>query len=280
MIVTNLEQAGWRQGSIVQSSDIQKIVSACIYKEKPAFTVDYLIVASQSCDVANTNTTQDPFIELSIATRLEKVNGNFTFNKNPRILHSTLEERTNDDDVLQQHYIELRAHQKLIVPKTTFCNLSPAQNLLMLSQTLESYVAWLAARYSRPAHPSEFNNRIAQHTTKSTRKKLKSLNPLLSGIYAEVIPNDEIAPDEQYKVNLLGLISPADDSEEKIAQATDSLNEYADTMKASGMEVTCVVKTEDQVSVALLKRFKRIYFDDLSFKDLTDLPVEIDTPLH
>src|SRR5690606_38813831 len=71
---------------------------------------------------------------------------------------------------------------------------------------LDFYVDWLAARYKRPAFPTEFDRRIDSAWDKSKRKKAASkVSNKLIGIYAKVFPDREITLSENYSVDLLAL---------------------------------------------------------------------------
>ena len=80
MIGKTLEDAGWRQGGIVKPSDIQELLKSThiLYGQDIV-----ALVASQSCDIANTNLQAEPYIELSVARKIERADGMLTHNKNP-----------------------------------------------------------------------------------------------------------------------------------------------------------------------------------------------------
>ena len=133
-IGTQLEELGWRQGSVVNSKDIDYLL-----RQKDGFTYSevidnksvILVVASQSCDVANNNIKDDPFIELSISRRVEVLNGNLTFNKNPRTLHTTLQHKTEDITIIKEILIELKAYEKIQLKKERLVGLSPNEAMVL-----------------------------------------------------------------------------------------------------------------------------------------------------
>lgn len=260
-----LEEKGWRQGSLVRSQDIPNL-----YSEYDGATV--LIVASQSCDIAQENLELEPFVELSIGKVINSLSGNFSYGKNPRKLH--LEIRINTEELFATQCVELIASKKIQVNKADLASFYPETESIILDHQLNVYVHWLAARYSRPALPTTFNNLISSCDPKDKQRKLaKSHSPYLSGIYVEINPDAEIADDEKYQVNLLGLTS-VDISDTQLEEAKKSLNEYASIIKNAGMDVVAITQKEDEVSFALMKRFKRFYFDDLSLKEGHALPIE------
>lgn len=272
MIGECLEKLGWRQGSIVKDNDTNLILEKCD-RENDGSKRSVIVVASQSCDIANNDLDSEPFIELSIAQVIAKSNGSYTHNKNPRILHTTLQIRTEDISISDQIFIEFKAFDKVLLRKEFFKLLSPDPVRLLVNGQLEGYVSWLAARYSRPDLPTEFNNRIASKDPKDKRrKKAKIVNEELSGIYIAITPDAEITLDQNYKVNLLGLVSADFDGD--ISKAESAIDDYANIMRQAGMDVTVAVRREDQVSIAAIKKFKRFYYDDLSLKNNTPLPPE------
>ncbi|WP_419582595.1 hypothetical protein [Thiolapillus sp.] len=232
-----------------------------------------LLVASQSCDIANNNVDTDPYIELSVARKIEESKGHLTYNKNPRILHTYVTCRTSDGDVFSEEILELKAFERIVIQKEVLAELQPDPDRVLEDRQLKSYVAWLAARYSRPALPTTFNNLIRDADPKGKlRNKVKKGNEQLVGIYVEIIPDAEIKDDESYNVNLLGLL-PAGFVGDS-SKAENAINAYADVLRSAGMEVTVATHTEDKISLAMIKRFKRFYYDDLSLKEETPLPPE------
>jgi len=271
LIGSQLEESGWRQGSVVSASDIQQLIDII---DGISFTEDLvLLVASQSCDIANNNVDTDPYIELSVARKIEVSKGHLTHNKNPRILHAHITCRTSDGDVFTEENLELKAFERVVLQKERLAGLYPDPDRVLEDRQSKSYVAWLATRYSRPALPTTFNTLIRDADPKGRlRDKVKKGNEQLVGIYVEIIPDAEIKDDESYNVNLLGLLPAgfAGDS----SKAENAIKAYADVLRSAGMEVTVATRTEDQISLAVIKRFKRFYYDDLSLKEETPLPPE------
>ncbi len=271
MIGNDLEKLGWRQGAVTQQADNPGIFESVGHDYEDGVI---LIIASQSCDITHHNIENDPYIELSIARVIERPKGNFTHNENPRTLHACLQVHTEDTDITQEQHVEIKAFEKLFVPKRYFVNLSPNEGILFNAIYLEGYVAWLASRYARPALPTEFNNRIAALDEKGKlRKKAKGANEALSGIYVEITPDTEITEERNYSVNLLGLVSAGFDGD--LVGVEESLQQYAVVMRQAGMDVAVALRKESEVSIADIKRFKRFYYDDLSYKAQAPLPLEV-----
>lgn len=273
MIGNDLEQQGWRQGSLIQDIDALELSAILgIQFDDSCF----FIIASQSCDIANNQIEADPFIELSLARGISKQNGNLTHNKNPRLLHTNVLHRSADIDIAQELHIELKAFEKFQLPKEALLGRNPDPECFFSDDLLRSYVEWLSARYSRPALPTAFNDRIRNADNKNKlRDKAKKASISLTGIYVSIFPDTEIGHDDTYNVQLLGLL-PANFQGDRTS-ANSAMQTYEGILKEAGMNVTTSLQTEDQISIAVMRRFKRFYLDDLSFKDDSTLPVEVAT---
>lgn len=274
-----LEESGWRQGLFVRPKDIPGLFEGTSFLYERDM---HLVVASQSCDIANNNTESDPMLELSLCKEIciEQLDGNLTHNKNPRKLHSVVLKRASDeeDTIAEKRGIEFRAYEKIQLPKEKFLQLQPCNDYKFEELYLKSYIAWLSARYSRPALPTKFNNLLRDADPKGKLKgKAKKNNQNLLGVYVEITPDKEISEKENYSVNLLGLISS--DFSGDIDKIKQAINDYAEVMRSAGMDVQEAVLKENEVSVAVIKRFKRFYYDDLSFKDSAPLPPETENNL-
>lgn len=274
---TQLETNGWRQGAVAPESATPQLLNVVGIGPEPGII---LVVASQSCDIACNNLELDPHIEFLIARSIDSLNGNFTFNKNPRLLNLSLFARANDESISTEKYFEIKAFEKVFIPKQTLLDIcpEPCSQLTMDENQRLAFVGWLSARYSRPALPTVFNNLISDADPRGKlREKAKKGSAELLGIYVEIFPDREIGPGEKYQANLLGLIPAGLTGDQKKAEA--AINLHSEILKKAGIDVSSAIRAEDGISVATIKRFRRFYYDDLSFKDGADLPPETLTNL-
>lgn len=276
-----LEHKQWLQGTIVTAENAKAIVenASNLIEIDPQqlLSGDFiLLTASQSCYIANDDLSSSPSVEFSVGRPIGELSGNYTFNKNPRKLHTHYQEATESG--VEAKNIEIVSKESVYIQKIDLVNLGiDFHHEAQLGYLdLESYVAWLTANYNKPALPTEFNNRLIEADRKDKRKKkAKSLSPILSGIYIEISPFKELPAEEHYNVNLLGLLPAGKDAD--IDQATKTMKEFADLMQSATMNVKLIVTTEDKISVARLRSFKRFYYDDLSYRDSTHpLPLEVE----
>ena len=268
-----MEVAGWRQGGFVQQKDLPTLIN--IYPNAGITEGVYLIVASQSCDIANMG---EPIVEFSIARKIKSVDGNFTHNKHPRKLH--IEAKIDENETINSLALEILAHEKICLSKSELPeSLSPEPYIRLELNILQEYIAWLAGRYQRPALPTEFDKRFDAVWIKSKRKKFseKSSEHIL-GIYVEINPDAELKQGENYSVNLLVIVSE-DISETQLKDARGVADEYAKKMAEANLDVDGpLIKKETEISIATWKRYKRFIFDDLSYKNNHPLPPEVQLP--
>ena len=62
-------------------------------------------------------------------------------------------------------------------------------------------------------------------------------------------------------------------------KADSDMGKIAEIMKEAGMEVKSKILKENEVSIALIRQFKRVNFDDLSYKNDAVLPVDVERDL-
>lgn len=261
-----LEERGWLQARLIPnqflaqlvelSSGILNVDQAELIANKQAV----LLVASQSCDIANRG---HPIVELSIATPTKR-NNSFLHNLNPRRIHLPIH-RVNEEDITEE-YFEIHISQKLFVSKEFLLEVDYCKSSTLDEQSKRDYTHWLAAQYNRPALPTTFNNRLREADPRQKlRKAAKKLHPSVSGIYIEISPYAEVDDDSTYNVNLLIAV----DSKALLGDADliQASNNMQDIFANAGFDVKMSVRAEQQISISLIKRFKRFNFDDLSFRD-------------
>lgn len=268
-----LEEKGWLQGKFVKLSDVK--ILKCFFIDIPQDEEVYLIVASQSCDVC-AFVDKEPFIEFSIARKIDKIDGSFSFNKHPRKLHlEVFDDSKSTSDII---VLELIAHEKIKLNKEEIKDkleeIEPCQCIQLSQKSKEQYIDWLASRYKRPALPTEFERRFNEQWSRSKRdKSVEKVNEFLLGIYVDIIPDEEIEINSKYQVQLLFLIV-ADISDDNKILVEQLSKQYQTCLEEANMTVISNnIKTEKQVSVATFRNYKRFYLDYLSYKHNTEVSI-------
>ncbi|ARG38648.1 hypothetical protein ACXLRP_003443 [Acinetobacter baumannii] len=269
-----MEEKGWLQGCIIYGEDLA-IINKLLMDPLPEDAV--LVAASQSCDIANLS---EPYIEFSIGTVIPKIDGNFTFNKNPRKLHLSFEHELNGN--ISELKVELIASKKIQIEKECLPKtFEPNQSFALTAHNIGIYVDWLASRYKRPALPTQFDRRFDDAWRKKKRlKQSESVSEFLIGIYIKIYPEIELKT-EPYDVQLLALVVP-DLAREQFSHIENLLKQYVESMREAGFildtEQPFRITTEAKISVATLKQFKRFNLDELSHKHEHPLPSEFHQP--
>lgn len=267
-----LEERNWLQGAFVAPNDLDFLRG--VAPEIPVEDV-YLIVASQSCDVCASSTVEE-YIEFSIARKLDRCDGNFLYNKHPRRLHLKVFDNSSHD--IGELFFEVLANDKVRIKKDTIetiKKIEPYQDYQLDSQMCEQYANWLAGRYNRPALPTQFEQLLNEQWQKKKREKAsEKVNEHILGIYVDINPDRELADNEAYSIQLLFLIShEAGQNEQDKSLVRDLSEQYAAAAREAGMDVlSCEIKTEQQISVATFKNYKRFFLDSLSYKNDTLMP--------
>lgn len=270
-IGSQLELIGWRQGSILNDKDFELLIKDIkIDFEMPYNAV--AVVISHSCDIASDNLEQGPFIDLLIGQKIDQEDGRFTHNKHPRKLHTQILHKKLEEQQIEKITIEFYGYRTFRLSKIQFQHIKPNSNLIFEDIHLYNLCGWLSGRVNRSAFPTNFNNRISKAFSK-IRKKAKSGGKDITGIYMQISPDTEIDDSEKYYVNILALVS--EDFQGNMSEPENFIGQYAEIMKSCNIDVLYSIVRETEISVALLRKFKRVNFDDLTIREHSQLPFEI-----
>ena len=260
---------GWRQGHILP----EEAVSA-LGLGRGAETL--VMVVSHDCDLANANLDLEPYVEVIAGKRPPSSDPNLANLKSPRTLHLaiTCEGRTE--------CIELTATDKQLVQKSALAAWRPDTRYRLDADNFFTLRRWLAARYDRAAFPDEFERRLRHETDLAERintiAKKDSVNRVVSGIYFEVGPREELDPEVPYELTVVLVYTPGMDPLQNGDIAEDAGKAIAAgfrkrclTEEASGtwkhirlMEV--IAYSEEGISVARMKRLQRWHLDHMSMR--------------
>lgn len=152
----------WRQGDILFKDQLERLGLQAVEGKAIA------IIATHDCDLART-ADKEPEVEIILGQAIDNVEGNYTYCKSTRCLHTGL------TGGVQQINVELDATRKKTVSKLTLLEETPSEVTFMTPDECNTLQIWLATRYRRTAFSDEFNERLTK--TKIADK----LPPLLKG---------------------------------------------------------------------------------------------------
>lgn len=270
-----LEERGWLQCTVIDKGcGLPLLYNGTLIDVDADSVAQYdfvLVVATQSCNIANKDVNT---VQLNIGYHIDNKDKSREFNKHPRELDTSYYSLKTDEGAIEQN-IRININEKVFIPKELLLEIEVAGDLFIQDYEKSSYVDWLGAHYTKPALPTHFNDQIAavkRKNSKKFRKKEKSLSADFLGVYVRIHPNRDLVDNEQYKVQLLGLVKPGAD----IDVAGQSLGNYSTILSDAGMNVTHAARYSTKVSVAALQDFQRIYLDELSYSEETEeLPPDV-----
>ena len=258
---------GWRQGHILPEQ-------AAAALELATGADALVMVVSHDCDLANANLDDEPYVEVIAGRRLQSSDPNLANLKSARTLHLTItcEGRTQ--------CIELTAAGKQLVPKSALAAWRPDPSYRLDADNFFTLRRWLAARYDRAAFPDQFERRMFRETDLAERinkvAKKEGVNRVVSGIYFEVSPREELDPAVPYDLTVVLVYTPGmdplknGDIAEEAGKAIDAHfrkrclpDEASGTWKHIRLKEV-IAYSEEGISVARMKRLQRWHLDHLS----------------
>jgi hypothetical protein len=251
---------GWRQGSIFSLEDSTRLSGDVEVQSGDEYR---FVLISHDCDIANPSLETVPKVEICHA-KLCEADGNKLFGKNSRIIQLPLRQQSRDV------YIELNCDDTCRIDRSELNSCRPSEAEEIDSEGVSILRSWLAARYSRSALPTEFNER-RRNVWGKVRKKAKQGGKYLLAVYIAMEPRrEELTSGQDYRVTLIGVMT--DQAYQDAAQRKNSEDFVTDLAKilgsCSGIDVEeYEVRPEDDISLADLRLFlQRLDFDDLSLR--------------
>ena len=180
---------GWRQFSVCQPGDARAFLDGCKLlggKAIPDHALDeWWIVISQSCDLTNRSLDKEPYCEVLRAipkrTKITRANPGDIWAQNPRQIafHDAAGKVLN-----------ATIHERALIPRQRLQGKSPCAERIVAERHQYAMRKWLAGRYSRPAFPGGFNDRLKQ-SEQALNDFLAQHEPFIRGVYCRVEPQDE-----------------------------------------------------------------------------------------
>lgn len=184
----------WRQGMLLSLEAIQS--NNLLHKRNPDTTV--AIVISHDCDIAQ-SPDKEPFIEVIVGNRIDRLDGNKTHAKSPRTLHLQFSGP-------KQFFAEFTITDKSSLPKKKLMRFRPIYDSILSQESLNTLQLWLASRYRRAAFPDEFNKRMRRHRLdERITKLLKKYSNKVSALFFDIDAGEmieRVTSDEPYLLNI------------------------------------------------------------------------------
>ncbi len=138
-----------RQGGVLNDDSIKRL-NLIVDSESDSFPV----IITHDCDLRHEN---EEIVELIIGRKIENPKSVYENAKNPRCLHLQFTSTSDQKPV----YLELCFSNRKSVPQNDFSKLRQKESVLNISEDNHRTLKhWLASRYSRPAFPNSFEDRL------------------------------------------------------------------------------------------------------------------------
>ncbi len=234
MVGLNLEKIQentWAQGVII-ANPLREALMVGYQFSGDIKDTDLLVLYTHDCDLINLNLEKEPCAEFFCVRKIESIDGNYAYGKNPRMLHletgeSKLEFDINrtlkiDRSVLTKHALKLNGPK---IPRSKMVDV----------------LNWLSKKYSRSAFPEEFNNILKQiPKLDSGLTKIYETFPVILKIFFLINPDKEIEPSEKYNLRIYVLLKGISlDEDQNIKDEIIPLFEELFRVKRLTTEVEC-----------------------------------------
>jgi len=257
----------WRQGSVLAQKDFQAVGLTDVPD------ADLAIAISHDCDIANDNLDVEPAVEFIFACILEQDNGNFTYGKNPRILHIDYK---HDGQIV---FFELLASKRLILHKNILENLQPDETYKLNTHSGQILQSWLAARYRRHALPNSLVDRLRAVFKHIDDKGKKNSAGILS-FRLSYDPEDELPPEEPYElsISIVYIIDKAEYGEMAVNIASSLKKEFPNLLEKTKDSGTvdlrkCEAVSEMEFTVRDMRDTVEYHLEHLSYRTEPSGPV-------
>ena len=179
-----IRNQGWKQGSVLDLPAVYKLLGAdCEY--------NIAVILSQDCDIVQPNLEVEPDVEILLGKMANFANPIFEHGRNPRKLHVKFE------NTKQVATFQIRSRK--YINKHDLSCIQPSNTYLFTESQKRILVHWIAKRYTRPAFPDTFNNRLRKIGRKLDQLVKKEYGKAVTSIFVSIEPaNEELSEEESY----------------------------------------------------------------------------------
>jgi hypothetical protein len=261
-----LHDTPWRQGHVLTEQAAKAL--NLVHSAAPEST--RIIIVSHDCDLAQ-DPSIEPCCEAVIGRTIDSQDGNYAEAKSVRRLHlecSAGSKRT---------VVDLEIQQKISIRKENLADHIPDQAIRLSRREKTILKAWLAARYSRPSFPDEFDKRLTHDARKTYEKFVrifKRHSNSLVAVYFDVDEEERRGPEDVYALSIYLVYNVEKDGGKNAATSAAAeikqvfQEEFLATGKWLNIElIHCDPVAESALSIWSARYFKKWHLDHLSLRD-------------
>lgn len=261
-----LEGMGWRQFSIVSTSELPALSNYINCDEN-----DIFVVLPYSCAVVNEDFQEkEPSIEFLRARPVERQDKGLQWGRNPREVHLEIEGEAG------KSILHASMKDRFFAPHDLLLQSPPKSGVVITEADQQVLRSWLTKRYVRSVFPGEFNRR-AGRTLRKIGDKLKkaSFLDVVLGVFVTIDPHDQdLKADEPYDLKVV-LISSEEAMVGSVRSQLDAfLVECVQSLAGcAGIFVSeSQVESETLITVNEYRNMIRIDdYDYISFRDESEV---------
>ena len=245
---SRLRVLGWHQGALIRVGTDTELANLL-----PS-GFDHAVAASQDCDIV-APVSVEATVDLLPAVLSTESSGELLYGKQPRRLCVALE---------NGQFATVDIRQRTTVDKGVLVAISPVADAPAKLPDRKILAKWLGKRYSRHAFPDAFNERLRAQKSKLDALSKRSQSRSITAILLQLDSEDELGPDETYKVVLWFACRPtnAEDPETR-RQLEEYAAAFAKVLKScGGVQVDDFeVRSHLDINLDDLEVMKRFDFD-------------------
>jgi hypothetical protein len=245
---SRLRALGWHQGALIAVSARTELAALLA----PGF--DHAIVASQDCDII-APVSLEATVDLLPAAVGAEPSGDLLYGKHPRRLCVALE---------NGQFATVDIRRRTTVAKGAVAAIPPIAGASAKLADRKLLAKWLGKRYSRHAFPDAFNERLRAQRSQLEGLSKRSSSRLVTAILLQLETEDELDPNEVYKIALWFACRPNDAEDPESRRAIeDYAAAFASVLSACpGVHVDDFeVRSHLDINLDELEIMKRFDFD-------------------
>lgn len=275
-ISRKIREVGWRQGSLLKRTDHASALRTAVdYFPFGADAAVLLIVVNQICDLVG-NPDIEPYVELICGRFVDRPNPLYQRGRNPRCIELRLLCAGETP-----RWIGISIHDRVRVRKEVFGDIAPDGNCILPDEEIHMLRRWLAKRYTRPAFPDAFNERLGTVAKRlEALWKSNSAHPV-TGIYLQ-LPEVELAVEVPYdiRVRITAKAEAWEDPEQRVQleefeERFDKILEDCDGLVIANDDISTI--PEEDLTLADLRNWKRL---DVDYRSVPEAPGVEGPPDH